>query len=103
MYFVSELDLDFLERRQHESANNENQDVARSPIEISPESVDRVKVILLGAPAVGKTSIIQVNIHYNSQASISRKDLIVDKTNLVENIIAKHFCGLRSYRQKMMC
>ncbi|XP_017785119.1 PREDICTED: ras-like protein family member 10B [Nicrophorus vespilloides] len=35
------------------------QDQQESPIEISPESVDRVKVILLGAPAVGKTSIIQ--------------------------------------------
>ncbi|XP_044261484.1 ras-like protein family member 10B, partial [Tribolium madens] len=53
-----ELDLDFLERRQNDP-NNENQEAPRSPIEISPESVDRVKVILLGAPAVGKTSIIQ--------------------------------------------
>lgn len=57
---VTELDLDFLERRQNDP-NNENQEAPRSPIEISPESVDRVKVILLGAPAVGKTSIIQVN------------------------------------------
>ncbi|EFA05040.2 hypothetical protein TcasGA2_TC015129 [Tribolium castaneum] len=53
-----QLDLDFLERRQNDP-NNENQEAPRSPIEISPESVDRVKVILLGAPAVGKTSIIQ--------------------------------------------
>uniref|UniRef100_A0A6P7FA48 Ras-like protein family member 10B n=1 Tax=Diabrotica virgifera virgifera TaxID=50390 RepID=A0A6P7FA48_DIAVI len=63
---LEELDLDFLERRQNatsgtsasgqESSQEQDQ---RSPIEISPESVDRIKVILLGAPAVGKTSIIQ--------------------------------------------
>ncbi|KAK9872852.1 hypothetical protein WA026_019641, partial [Henosepilachna vigintioctopunctata] len=53
-----ELDLDFLEKHQHASGSN---DVGspRSPIEISPESIDRIKVVLLGAPAVGKTSIIQ--------------------------------------------
>ncbi|XP_069691378.1 uncharacterized protein [Periplaneta americana] len=51
-----ELDLDYLERRG---------DHARTPrcpppeAEASPDSMDLVKVILLGAPAVGKTSIIQ--------------------------------------------
>ncbi|CAG9861685.1 unnamed protein product [Phyllotreta striolata] len=60
-----ELDLDFLERRQHATSGasgcqeNGQEQEQRSPIEISPESVDRIKVILLGAPAVGKTSIIQ--------------------------------------------
>lgn len=61
----AELDLDFLERRQNAgSTSNCNRNIdsgsQRTPIEISPESVDRVKVILLGAPAVGKTSIVQV-------------------------------------------
>lgn len=53
-----ELDLDFLEKRQHANGKDVEQG-PKSPIEISPESIDRVKVILLGAPAVGKTSIIQ--------------------------------------------
>lgn len=59
----TELDLDFLERRQNagSTSNNGGEGASQqSPIEVSPESVDRVKVILLGAPAVGKTSIIQV-------------------------------------------
>ncbi|XP_060533821.1 ras-like protein family member 10B [Cylas formicarius] len=56
-----ELDLDFLERRQNQqqNASTDSHDDSRTPIEISPESMDRIKVILLGAPAVGKTSIIQ--------------------------------------------
>nr|XP_022907058.1 ras-like protein family member 10B [Onthophagus taurus] len=61
-----ELDLDFFERRQQNapttkssSTATENQENPQSPIEISPESVDRIKVILLGAPMVGKSSIIQ--------------------------------------------
>jgi len=51
-----------LERRQNESekAPTETQENPQNQIEISPESVDRVKVILLGASAVGKTSIVQV-------------------------------------------
>ncbi|KAG5869921.1 hypothetical protein JTB14_035636 [Gonioctena quinquepunctata] len=59
------LDLDFLERRQHATSGTSGQESSqgeqRSPIEISPDSVDRIKVILLGAPAVGKTSIIQAS------------------------------------------
>lgn len=53
-----------MERRQHATSAQESggQEEQRSPIEISPESVDRIKVILLGAPAVGKTSIIQASI-----------------------------------------
>lgn len=58
---VSELDLDFLEKRQNAVPNTQTIGQSlKSPIEVSPESVDRVKVIILGAPAVGKTSIIQV-------------------------------------------
>ncbi|KAF5284268.1 hypothetical protein FQR65_LT00269 [Abscondita terminalis] len=54
-----QLDLDFLERRQNAGPASEVAENAKSPVEISPDSVDRVKVIVLGAPAVGKTSIIQ--------------------------------------------
>jgi hypothetical protein len=53
-----ELDLDYLERR------GEHAREPRGPppeTETSPDSMDLVKVILLGAPAVGKTSIIQVS------------------------------------------
>lgn len=53
-----ELDLDFLEKKYNAGPNS---DIGspRSPIEISPDSIDRIKVVLLGASAVGKTSIIQ--------------------------------------------
>ncbi|XP_050667792.1 ras-like protein family member 10B isoform X1 [Leptidea sinapis] len=49
-----ELDLDYLER------GGGTLTVSGAPsIEPSPDSLDLVKVVLLGAPAVGKTSIIQ--------------------------------------------
>lgn len=67
LFYATELDLDFLERRQNASStiDKQEQEQSQTPIEISPESIDRVKVILLGAPAVGKTSIIQVwNYHF---------------------------------------
>lgn len=70
MRLVSELDLDFLEKRQNAVPNAQTIGQSlKSPIEVSPESVDRVKVIILGAPAVGKTSIIQVhpNLFFGSQ------------------------------------
>ncbi|XP_048521701.1 ras-like protein family member 10B [Dendroctonus ponderosae] len=57
-----ELDLDYLERRQHQQPNATTGDVrqeACSPVETSPEYMDLIKIILLGAPSVGKTSIIQ--------------------------------------------
>ncbi|VVD05348.1 unnamed protein product [Leptidea sinapis] len=51
---VTELDLDYLER------GGGTLTVSGAPsIEPSPDSLDLVKVVLLGAPAVGKTSIIQ--------------------------------------------
>ncbi|XP_068623810.1 ras-like protein family member 10B [Battus philenor] len=51
---VLELDLDYLER------GGGTLTVAGAPsVEPSPDSLDLVKVVLLGAPAVGKTSIIQ--------------------------------------------
>lgn len=59
---IAELDLDFLERRHHQQ-NATTTDVKGetcSPVETSPEYMDLIKIILLGAPAVGKTSIIQV-------------------------------------------
>ncbi|XP_044739799.1 ras-like protein family member 10B [Chrysoperla carnea] len=69
------LDLDYLERRelgrtagvtdggvlgyaeQNSKSGLTNQ--IGTPVEPSPDSLDLVKVILLGAPAVGKTSIVQ--------------------------------------------
>lgn len=53
------MDLDFLERRQNAGPPSDVPENPKSPVEISPDSVDRVKVIVLGATAVGKTSIIQ--------------------------------------------
>lgn len=80
------LDLDYLERRelgrtagvtdggvlgyaeQNSKSGLTNQ--IGTPVEPSPDSLDLVKVILLGAPAVGKTSIVQVcSIYFNFQKS----------------------------------
>lgn len=59
---IVELDLDFLERRHHQqnATTNDVKGETCSPVETSPEYMDLIKIILLGAPAVGKTSIIQV-------------------------------------------
>lgn len=55
----AELDLDYLER-----GGVGNLTVSGAPsVEPSPDSLDLIKVVLLGAPAVGKTSIIQVYIN----------------------------------------
>lgn len=74
---VAELDLDYLERRGEHA-----QEVRGPPpeTEASPDSMDLVKVILLGAPAVGKTSIIQVGYvtqegMHNSSPKISREEI----------------------------
>ncbi|XP_049942729.1 ras-like protein family member 10B [Schistocerca serialis cubense] len=53
---VSNLDLDYLERRSSADAGRHQ---ASPDVEQSPDSVDLVKVVLLGASAVGKTSIVQ--------------------------------------------
>jgi hypothetical protein len=82
---VTELDLDYLERRREHARD------ARGPppeTEASPDSMDLVKVILLGAPAVGKTSIIQVG--YVPRA------LFLDKYSYVH---IKHFICAVSYRK----
>ncbi|XP_018329171.1 ras-like protein family member 10B [Agrilus planipennis] len=56
-----ELDLDYLERRQNATVISHTSQPAqqKGSIENSPESVDRIKLIVLGASGVGKTSIIQ--------------------------------------------
>ncbi|PSN39976.1 hypothetical protein C0J52_20373 [Blattella germanica] len=78
-----QLDLDYLERRG---------DHARAPrgpppeAEASPDSMDLVKVILLGAPAVGKTSIIQTSDdtgidHFNND-DLMHKAVSLNNKNL---------------------
>ncbi|CAG9791291.1 unnamed protein product [Diatraea saccharalis] len=53
---ILELDLDYLER-----GGGGTLTVGGAPsVEPSPDSLELIKVVLLGAPAVGKTSIIQV-------------------------------------------
>ncbi|CAG9126207.1 unnamed protein product [Plutella xylostella] len=54
---ILELDLDYLERGGGALAAS-----GAPSLEPSPDSLDLVKVVLLGAPAVGKTSIIQVGV-----------------------------------------
>lgn len=61
-----ELDLDYLER-----GGVGNMTVGGAPsVEPSPDSLDLVKVVFLGAPAVGKTSIIQVCNQSNKNSDL---------------------------------
>lgn len=49
-------------RRRDDQSEDARQETAPGATEVSPESVDLIKVILLGGPGVGKTSIIQVRL-----------------------------------------
>ncbi|XP_015184445.1 PREDICTED: ras-like protein family member 10B [Polistes dominula] len=53
------LDLDYLERRAGETISCENVESGSKEEESPADSLDRVKVVFLGAPGVGKTSIIR--------------------------------------------
>lgn len=57
-YKISELNLDFLENGIKEGHCSNCS--PESPLLNSPDSPELLKVVLLGAPGVGKTSIIQV-------------------------------------------
>lgn len=57
----SDLDLDYLARRAGDTITNDNGDSGTKEEESPADSLDRVKVVFLGAPAVGKSSIIRVS------------------------------------------
>jgi len=70
---ATELDLDYLERR---GGNTITYEEGNSKEENSPaDTLDRVKVIFLGAPGVGKTSIIRVR--FNGHNCISHLDVLL--------------------------
>ncbi|XP_076634485.1 ras-like protein family member 10B [Colletes latitarsis] len=54
-----ELDLDYLERRGGESISCENAESGSKEEESPADTLDRIKVVFLGAPGVGKSSIIR--------------------------------------------
>lgn len=54
-----QLDLDYLERRGGETISCENAESGSKEEESPADSLDRVKVVFLGAPGVGKSSIIR--------------------------------------------
>ncbi|XP_033322618.1 ras-like protein family member 10B isoform X1 [Megalopta genalis] len=54
-----ELDLDYLERRGGETITCENAESGSKEEESPADTLDRVKVVFLGAPGVGKSSIIR--------------------------------------------
>ncbi|XP_077255972.1 ras-like protein family member 10A isoform X2 [Temnothorax americanus] len=54
-----ELDLDFLERRGGNTITYEGAEGGSKEEDSPADTLDRVKVIFLGAPGVGKTSIIR--------------------------------------------
>lgn len=61
-FFFAELDLDYLERRGGETISCENVESGSKEEESPADSLDRVKVVFLGAPGVGKSSIIRVSL-----------------------------------------
>lgn len=63
---VAELDLDYLERRGGNTITYEGAEGSSKEEDSPADTLDRVKVIFLGAPGVGKTSIIRVR--FNSYA-----------------------------------
>lgn len=64
MLLVTDLDLDYLERRVGDTIGVENVDSGSKEEDSPADSLDRVKVIFLGAPGVGKSSIIRVSLLY---------------------------------------
>lgn len=71
---LSELDLDYLERRGGDRFEPEatSGSASNNKEEDSPaDTLERVKVIILGAAGVGKTSIIRVCIYRAFGAEIS--------------------------------
>lgn len=57
---VAELDLDYLERRGGNTIIYEGAEGSSKEEDSPADTLDRVKVVFLGAPGVGKTSIIRV-------------------------------------------
>lgn len=58
--FATELDLDYLERRGGNTITYEGAEGGSKEEDSPADTLDRVKVVFLGAPGVGKTSIIRV-------------------------------------------
>ncbi|XP_043269499.1 ras-like protein family member 10B isoform X1 [Venturia canescens] len=58
-YTFTHLDLDYLERRGGEALGSDNVDSGTKEEESPADTLDRVKIVFLGAPGVGKSSIIR--------------------------------------------
>lgn len=71
---VTELDLDYLERRGGNTITYEGAEGGSKEEDSPADTLDRVKVIFLGAPGVGKTSIIRVRFYKHD--CISQLDVI---------------------------
>lgn len=70
---VAELDLDFLERRGGNTITYEGAEGGSKEEDSPADTLDRVKIIFLGAPGVGKTSIIRVR--FNGHDCISQLNI----------------------------
>lgn len=68
-FVTADLDLDYLERRGGETVGNENVDSSTKEEESPADTLDRVKVVFLGAPGVGKSSIIRVSTLENEDST----------------------------------
>lgn len=69
--FATELDLDYLERRGGNTITYEGAEGSSKEEDSPADTLDRVKVVFLGAPGVGKTSIIRVKSFHNMIVSIT--------------------------------
>jgi len=61
---VAELDLDYLERRGGNTITYEGAEGGSKEEDSPADTLDRVKIIFLGTPGVGKTSIIRVRFNH---------------------------------------
>lgn len=68
----AELDLDYLERRGGNTITYEGADSGSKEEDSPADTLDRVKVVFLGAPGVGKTSIIRVSHRRRRRCDHSR-------------------------------
>jgi len=73
--FAAELDLDYLEKRGGNTITYQGADSGSKEEDSPADTLDRVKIIFLGAPGVGKTSIIRVR-SFNYPVTYAKLDTV---------------------------
>lgn len=73
---LAELDLDYLEKRGGNTITYEGAEGGSKEEDSPADTLDRVKIIFLGAPGVGKTSIIRVRSFNDTDDALNHKSLV---------------------------